>query len=450
VSGADRLAVDPALLREAGAASDREQPVEDVGCVTNTCACSPRWIEVRVVNDRRKPLANEACVLYLDRNPKTKLTKTTNQNGVVRFDDLSESVSDFHLQLIDVLEAWKQAPPKDEVWIPKPGDYRKKDGTAHAVKPCIAADEQTVVIDRLTEDEKFSHFHDAYVDHGAYYKASNPRNFVDSPPHWKWGIGAVCNQHVNFFLGYWYNYNAQFTTAASATYMAALPTLTSEKQAVTTPDGVIKHRGYLEFVEPVGRSNWYYEHPSVKTKWYYIRAGEPNFDRKTRAPRADLSAALGSFNVYSIADITKKASQSAAVGKAKTWFGKHPEYLPQGKAAASLTDEQVWDLVWDLPEKNAQEAALLTSMRNGLVPDHHCGVLLKRPDELKTFSADSPTKTEIVMRSFGKVDLTKRKLLYLGFWRLKPLRKGGYAPLDAEPNAGGISIDNPPRFIEWG
>src|SRR6185436_14029189 len=61
------------------------------------------------------------------------------------------------------------------------------------------------------------------------------------------GLGSVCNQHINFFLGYMFNYNADFTTAGSATVMSVLPVFSSDKHKF----GNIKHRGYLEYLEPV-------------------------------------------------------------------------------------------------------------------------------------------------------------------------------------------------------
>jgi hypothetical protein len=104
--------------------------------------------------------------------------------------------------------------------------------------------------------------------------------------------------------------------------------------------------------------------------------------------------------------------------------------------------------VWN--EKLGRKAGGLVDRLN---VDHHCGILYRRKDgSLYTFPADGGKQNGplIVEKSFAGAFMYRR-MLYLAIWRVKPLRGGGYAPVDAdtEANAGRISLDNPSRLLEF-
>lgn len=408
-------------------------------------SCNPRWLEAKIVDDRDVPLPAEECILHLD--GVQQLKGVTDKDGVVRFDGLPVA-SEHRLQLINVLENWMDlVGPPEKHWIPKPDSYRSKDGTTHLVKTCVPSQKQKIVVDRLSEQEKFKHFRDAYEDNGAQYKAASPNIFASAPPRWEWGLGAVCNQHVNFFLGYWFNYNSSFTTQASRTYMAALTLLNSATQAVNTPGGTVNHRGYAEFVETLQSQEYTYKHP-VGGTLEYMRVCAERFDRATGNPTGEFFNSLAEYNVYSVTDL-KRNSVSTAETRVRKWLGAHPSKVPSGKISSTMTSDEIWDLVWDLKENDPDAGTLIRDLRSllGNNVDHHAGVLIKHNGDLYTFSADSGAA--ITLRRFGSRDVVTRKFFHIAIWRLKSLRPGGYAPESEEKNAGGISIDNPSRFVWW-
>ncbi len=410
--------------------------------------CPPLWIELTVVNDRGIPFCKEQCVLFMDLDPATKIVKETDQNGVVRFDKIALKAKQFHIQLPDILEAWKDPPPdaKAGPWIPKPDDYRQHDGTLHEVHARISAIAQNIVVNQLTEAEKFAHFRWSYESNGAFYTAASPRVFQATPPRWNWGRGAVCNQHANFFLGYWFAYNQKFTTAGSATFMAALPLLTSAFHTINK----IKHRCYEEFLTGVEPSNWAYYDSIIKKNIRYIRMRASLFVAKDG--KTPLDEMLGTYNVYSVGDLNNKSRQTNANTAARAWLAKRPNRLPAGVTnVAAMTNDALWKFIWNLDENDTENQSLLSRLRSYVNVDHHAGILLKKDGKLYTFSADgSPTNPEIIrLKEFTAQTLKKYKFPHLALWKLQELRLGGYGPLDAQQNEGGISIDAPSRFIHW-
>ena len=386
--------------------------------------------------------APESCAPNVD---KVQLGPVaTDEQGVVRFDKLPDG-SEYRLQLIHILEAWSPDADHGGDWLPKPDVYRRRDGTTHAVRPCVTASEQVVRIDHLSEDEKFAHFRDAYVDNGAVYVESRPNTFSAEPPRWNWGKGAVCNQHVNFFLGYWLNYNDKFTTRASATFMDATTALDSSVHIVTK----VSIRGYKEFLEEIPASDLVYHHPTIDRDIRYLRICNASFGGAATSDTS-LFGSLGDINVYSVSDIPQK-QQPAALSQVRSWLAQHPERLPPGKTAAGMTEDQLWNVVWMLDARDPVAAKLLASLQSRLNIDHHAGVLFKRDDDLYTFSADGVQgkHPKIVVKHFATHDVVRRKFLHLGLWKTRRLRPGGYAPQEAENNAGAVSIHNLTRFIHW-
>lgn len=428
----------PEKSTELGKDSSRKEDKAERDDIVESCP----WLEAMVVDDLDVPYGDEKCLLLTDAGPGP--TGKTDQDGVVRFEDVPVS-KEYRIQLINVLEAYVAAnEPVPEGWTPKPDAYRSKDGTTHKVWKCVKAAKQKIVVDQLSEQQKFEHFRHAYEDNHAKYGASFPRDFVNKSTRWEWAYGAVCNQHVNFFLGYWYNYNEYFTTNGSATFMAAITALTS---AMHTVSGV-KHRGYKEFIYELEATDYTYLYKSISANIKYLRICESSFSLNTGKPKATLLSQLAEYNVYSVSDLNDQKRQNIALGKLRRWLKNHPDKLPKGVKPGDATASQLWDIVWNL-EENGDDKKLLDDMRTSLNVDHHAGILIKRGDDLYTFSADSPNGTLIKLKRFGEHDLKKRKLLHLAIWCLETLRDGGYAPQKTEKNEGGISIHHPSRFVWW-
>lgn len=472
------------------------------------------WVEVQVVNDRGKPLPGERCILW--NADGTKIEKKTNADGVVWFDNLpyffdedlsQEDINRPAFQLPDILEEWNSPTASD---FAKPDSYRSGDRNVWFV-PAFVPKFQ-VMVNQLSEENKFQHFRHAYEDNGAVYDTSDPRWFNNDQRRWNWGKGAVCNQHVNFFLGFWFNYNSKFTTAGSATTTVCLPLYSSHTHKFLDSKGnTPHHRGYSEFVEAVSGEGIQASidlpdsATSVCEKAYlaadYIRISR-YFDWKTREPNDKGKALIGSlanFNFYSVSNITSTDKQQKAVDKVRTWLEKHKSktihqthtvpkhktvvvtktvlqddfllkvsHIPNDKEIKHLTADEIWSIVWILGDDD-EELKLLKSLEHHLNTDHHGGLLLKRlrggdpplPDskpedcELWTFSADGGPHTpgpKIRWKNFADevLPLHKHSFFHLAIWKLKSLPSGGYAPGEPEDNEGNVDTNDPPRFIHWG
>jgi hypothetical protein len=469
------------------------------------------WVEVQVVNDRGKPLAGERSILW--NADGTKIEKKTNTDGVVWFDNLpyffdedlsQEDINQPAFQLPDILEEWNSKTASD---FAKPDSYRSGDRNVWFV-PAFVPKFQ-VMVNQLSEEDKFQHFRHAYEDNGAIYALSSPNKYSSGEHRWRWGTGAVCNQHVNFFLGYWFNYDDKFTTAGSATTTVCLPLYSSHKHKFLDSKGnTPEHRGYSEFVEAISGEgipatiDFPDSATSVCENAYlavdYIRISR-YFEWKTREPNDKgkaLLASFGNFNFYSVSDIKGKDNKTNAVDTVRAWLKKHKAKtiqetktvskhktvtvnkivlqddfllkvtnIPKDKQISDLTADEIWSIVWILGDDD-EELKLVKSLEKYLDNDHHGGILLKRlrggdpplpnstPEdcELWTFSADgsSVPGPAITMKKLADNDLHTRKFFHIAIWKLKSLPSGGYAPGETEDNEGHIDTNEPPRFIHWG
>ncbi|MBN2576695.1 MAG: hypothetical protein JXP73_19170 [Deltaproteobacteria bacterium] len=443
------------------------------------------WFELRLLSARGKPLVGETCQLF---DPSGKIVeKKTDGDGVVRFDGLPllppanvDWLDCSHPAVVfpDILEEWAD-PPAGEFGknCGERDDHRKHDGMVHFVPTMEARTEVTLT--NLTEEQKLQHFIHAYTDNKARYDTASPKVYSEKDQRWNWGKGAVCNQHVNFFLGYWFNYGKDFTTAGSATAMCYLPLFSSAMHKF----GSIKHRGYLEFLSPItghGATLGSSYDPDDETTWpqekaankaykciEYIRVAR-YFDFDSGEPTEtgkQLIDALGPVNVYSVGDIKSK-DVPAAEREIRAWLKKNKATKATGKSDKDIDKMKsgaLWHLVFDLDDDDATDNRLVRTLRAKVNWDHHAGILLVRAKgggpltpttkekELWTFSADG-AKTPgpvIALKTFASADLY-RKLLHLGIWRCKTLAPGGFAPTDTSDNKGSISPENPPRFLRWG
>jgi hypothetical protein len=443
------------------------------------------WFELKLVSARGKPLAGETCQLF---DPSGKLVeKKTDRNGVVRFDGLPllppanvdwQDCSHPAVVFPDILEEWAATPEgKFGKNCGERDDHRKYDGMVHFMPTLETCTE--VRLTHLTEEQKLQHFIHAYTDNKARYDTAKPKVYSNEEQRWNWGKGAVCNQHVNFFLGYWFNYGKDFTTAGSATAMCYLPLFSSAMHKF----GSTKHRGYLEFLRPTtgfGETLGSSYDPDDEKTWpqektaskafkciEYIRMAR-YFDFDTGAPTdrgKELIDALDPVNAYSVGDIKSK-DVADAEKEIRAWLKKNKATKATGKSDKDIDkmkSSKLWQIAFDLDDDDTTEQRLVRTLRGKVNWDHHAGLLLVRAKgggpltattkekELWTFSADG-AKTPgpvITLKTFAKADLY-RKFLHLGIWGCKPLAPGGFAPSDTADNKGDISPENPPRFIHWG
>jgi len=436
------------------------------------------WVEAKIVTNRgleidripildeRTPIKNELCHLYLADG--TIRQARTDDYGIVRFDDLPMSLSAHGsgkdvvkpgLVLPEILEEWVGDSNRNSVKPPgdfgKNGgerdDYRQRDGCVHFVP--VMTPEFEVCVNNLTEEQKYRHILQAYTAHRANYNPASHHQVPTTANHnrWEWGRGAECNEHVNFFLAYWFNFNSKFTYEAAATAMATLMAYDSSAAASPTHPN---HRAYKEFMEPLGgfgrrgarppRNPAQGRPPGANHDNHYqfleyIRIDSRFYDHATYQPTAEgnaLIAALANFNVYSVSNIT-----DARHGRAVN--------LLQSNGYPGATAATARDIIWDLDENDPADYALIQQLEDLVIWDHHGGILLKRGTQLFTFTADGPPRGQAIReRAFDGHDMG-RWFFHLAISKLKPLRKGGFSPEDTRDNAGQISIDEPPRFIDW-
>ena len=448
------------------------------------------WVEVKLMNDRDKPIAKERAILYLADG--TSIELKTDDNGTVRFDNLPMFL-DQNYPAEDVLTPAVQFPDILEEWSMPFGDYLKRsyssveherhaDGMVRFIPVNTAA--SPVWINVMAEDQKFQHFRDAYTANKAVYTPAKPAHYVH--PVWNWGKGAFCNQHVNFFLGYWFNYNKQFTDRGRTGDMLDLTMNDSQDS------GHKGFPGYTDFLSPIAgfqgtTSQW--KHQTV----HYIRMARYfDWDGDPTADGINLLNSLGDINVYSLSDITWSAGQAvkrtAAAQDIRTWLRHLPEdHVRRGGLTNDqikhLLDVNVWQVAWDADEDDADDAGLLhTLYQHGyLNTDHHAGIIYRpaaaatattapatasnpnaggaqpaaTPPPYLTFSADgykkpsgSYTEGPIVPRELkGLISSRHDSFLHLAIWSTKALRPGGYPPTSVTGTI--VDLEQPPRPIVW-
>jgi hypothetical protein len=405
------------------------------------------WVEVKVVTRHRVPLKCERVRCYSAEGQ--VFEAKTDKLGIVRFDklplfDLKSTFEDLDrpaISLPDVLEEWNEHDLGD---FEKGDAWRRHDKMVRFVP--VETPAFLIVIEGLTEEQKFQHFMKQYTEHHAKYTGASPRDYKTALLRWKWGGGAVCNQHTNFFLGFWLNYNHGFTTVASRSTTLAQLCYDSSLQSfsvpdtkkVTQPDGTVTkvacrtnvpHRGYLDFLVPLdefGKDNVDFagadalhqptpesesSHNAYKTA-KQIRMTR-FFDPDTLLPNdrgRPLFDTLGNFNVYAVSDIPVGPWKNQVPGKVKTWLKKNltraEHYIPALATSAhkqtlinAQTNTSLYRIVWLLEDEDDTDMILIKQLRALVNWDHHAGIMLKRDasqggepfgqyDDLWTFSAD--------------------------------------------------------------
>lgn len=277
-------------------------------------------------------------------------------------------------------------------------DYRGKDTTKYLVY--TAKDNApayktrlTLKIDRLTPAEKFDHFTETFEAGRAWYHAGK-LNYDGEQHRWYARQGAVCNQLVNIFMGYWANFNNAYTGGATSTNCARQM---ENDSATDHTNSRYPYRGFREVLgdqletptkpeqpdESVPNKSWTYKarRDGTRVTFNYVRIREDDLEEVNGQYRFrhEWQDQLATYNAYSYA--TKK----------------------DGK----------------------------------LVYDHHCGFLIKDPQKgLLTFAADGyKSAAGVYSHTLIKVkpptqlqSAGKDKELHLVVWPLRALRPGGYAP----------------------
>ncbi|MCB9761677.1 MAG: hypothetical protein H6739_17670 [Alphaproteobacteria bacterium] len=441
-----------------------EDCVNKDSCTTDTPGKSRKKVAVKkrstlrvqVCTDTGIPVRKEWVLLVHTGGKPLKME--TDDDGVADFVDLPVKKGDWvYVVLPDILEGWKKAgeDPKQITRLKKttqktpryerlgvPGaepealqlhrsktkdeldhlagrntgsTYRKHDHTKYCLRTVKYMSERRYVIkvDRLTEEQKFEHFRSVMEDNGARYTTAGQKDYDATNHRYRFTRGAVCNQFVNFFLGYWCNYGGAFRRGGSATSNLAITELDSNLHTFSA-NGV-RFRGYSDGLGPassagpgmVKRDFWSryvnYTHKPLN----YVRVKDSDWDGvRGRFADVTLSGGLGTFSVYSITDGVN-------------------------------------------PSKRV---------------DHHGGLFVNQGGRLRKMAADSGRP--IVLKDCPKPSLigtsTPRQNLHLRIWPVSGLRAGGYVQMvpggryrtDAE--ISGQTIIRPDlshavsRFIYWG
>jgi hypothetical protein len=163
----------------------------------------------------------------------------------------------------------------------------------------------SIVLNRLTEAEKFAHFREAVEGGGAVYTAGTT-DYDAGSRTWFMRDGSVCNQFVNFFLGYWFNHNAAFTrTMSIKTFYELMDEAGSSLRRYSKghdgDDIAAALRGFSDVMTIVPAASGMIDRESNRIR--YVRVDNDQWDTILgRFTNANFTGALGAFNVYSVFD----------------------------------------------------------------------------------------------------------------------------------------------------
>lgn len=414
-------------------------------------------IHLCLLTDRKVGIAQERVLLV---NPDGQIEKgMTDSAGNVSFSNLRFAKGEWvYIVLPDILEGWDEsensrqiirmskpkATGRDESVKDKPEEsgglvahrekdkdqidalaggssavaFRSKDRTKYCLKTTKVnklRDRYQIVVKRLTENEKFQHFTDLIETNRAGY--TNGVMSYDAAKHrWKFKKGAVCNQFVNFFLGYWYNLNGAFTPSGSASSFCAIMEKDCELHTSKSERGTVDHRGFQGLAG------------SVLTP--------PSLDAYKPFTAGDLAGWNGLY-------------------KGLEWFAAPDNLFSDSAITRQLAPFNVYSIT---------DGSKLNT-------DHHGGLLLYRNGAVEVMAADGKPggpKYEIKAKPLVEVrristhpDQGLRTNLHLRVWRLKALRQGGFSPSSGgseyRPDSDLKSTkplrpaldQTPPRFIAW-
>jgi hypothetical protein len=382
-----------------------------------------RLYQARLLDAGGNAVADETC-LFFDQDGKLLGERRTDRDGRVSLIDFppakpspAESkprqvLAAFPelegcavLVLPDVLEGFDDKTEPSLPWGKNQGkrdDGRRFDPSFHVVPVNLPAVD--IRLGSLTQEQKFQYLRWFYGEENATYpRNSSVARFDESRKRWSWPRpGLSCNPHANFFLGFWFNYNRSFPSAASATAMSYLPMLDCSTATYRYGSETRRDRGYSEFVEAVTPAATQYfsvrsgEFPgkdpnkSTNPQYYahYLRmsqfftwsdAGDPQLN----AAGEQLVRELGDFNVYSVTNLDTDVKKAAALAVVRWWLkqsrgkdtfgfgGADYAVTVQGKKGKvllpDLTDAQVdgvddktlQKILWHLDDSRATDQELL-------------------------------------------------------------------------------------------
>lgn len=324
-----------------------------------------------------------ADTFYLEKTEHAEPTSTAGKSDAM-IKTFAESHKDQLERLVKGEANWNRT----EAWDK---DYRQRDRTKYFVptrKNDTSEDKtpETIRVNLLSEDDKFLHFREFIEKNKASYQPGSPRDYDDEQHRWTWGKGAVCNQFANFFLGYWFNHNAAFTTGASRTdFLSIMERVGSTRQKRSLGGGEsVTMRGFNDMVHAALAPDATME-SRTGAGYTYIRMNAAMWDEATHAfVKADHPPAGTKVCIYSI------------------WDGKDP------KDAKKPDPKKV---------------------------DHHGGLIYSNVPGWKKMAADGYKKSDgtytkglIELKDPDSFKTANSTNLHLRIWPLKSLRAGGYAP----------------------
>jgi hypothetical protein len=323
-----------------------------------------RLYQARLIHAAGGPIADETC-LFFNRKGEILGERRTDRDGRVSLADFAlpkpsltgraEKPSLFSLPesailvLPDVLEGFDESIQPSFPWGKNRGqrdDGRRFDPTFHLVPANLPAVE--IQIGALTEEQKLQYVRWFYAGQNAIYTGGTVARFDGVRKRWLWPRpGLSCNAHVNFFLGFWFNYNQFFPAAASGTETRYLPMLDSSSRPFQYGAETRRDRGYAEFVEAVapdgaqGFSRSFAARDPRGTVSYlrmsrfftWSDTGNPQLN----AAGDELVRALGDFNVYSVSDCNTDARRAVAVEVGRWWVKQHRADQDFGFSGADYT-----------------------------------------------------------------------------------------------------------------
>jgi len=340
------------------------------------------------------------------------------------------------------VERWQNKDSIDTaVGTPPTSTYRSKDRIKYQLWTQLGNATTLIRVNQLTEPEKYLHFREAFESNMAVYEPGSPRNFDTGSRTWQFGGGATCNQFANFFLGYWVNHNAAFTTRASSTsFLKQLENDSTRVRSVPNPGrlrslNVYTHRGFSDvcgaavatppsMVQRVPGPQRIMADNSRRAGLHYFRVRPADWDQPNqRFVDNSLMNGLGFVNIYSVAD-----GPTFNVDHHGGMLIKEPGNSLH-KLAADGHGSACFDYngtKYRLPSGALEQRVLRQYNRlagTGLADF----AAFKRARRRKAFSQGR-------IRQQDPGDLGARDHYHLRVWPVLPLRPGGYAGTDAVGN----------------
>jgi hypothetical protein len=376
---------------------------------------------------------------------------------------------------VDLLECCRNF-SKDDVLRFATGlatDYRAKDYTKH---PCLTqrSTSSTTLelrVDRLTAEEKFEYFKQFFEGHDVRYYAGK-MNYDKHRHVFTFKAGAVCNQFANFFLGFWLNHNAAFTTTGSVSdFGTILDNFISKMDKYAGSDQNYHFRGYNDAASAIGAPAGV---PSDKYGGYeYISSDlKDNTIWDAHAHRYVNEALMSKLGFITVFCITDKGEKEMKVGHhGGMMIAK--KHLEAGKGDEVHETIELHKLAADgYPQVffKYKEVWYPYSDPKLRTDRKHLGLTGKEVPAKGVTKKTYYSQRKIEFTLMDEPDYKARNCLHLRLWAIKSLRPGGYAPGDiagSYASASYAAIDSvskppddidtsstnfrlwPPRFIAW-